>query len=316
MPIASIKMKNRIYIVITSIIVAILLMSLFVSISTAQTPKEQFDDAKRKFEEARENFNSARLKYNETKDRPSRDELEIKTTEYFEKTIDYLIALLEVNKLELKIAGDRGIFPFNASDNMNTHIILLEDLKMKISDTSSPRELIKSVNDLNDIAIKIKLETAYYAGILNNYRYDIILGQADKVSANMESEIQNFKEHNKFKFISDGSHFPIFYGIGVGKGGSHLSFPYIFASQLDEQASSFKNLLKEAKENHQKTLELFSTHEGFDSNGLVTNDAKARVFLDTASDPHKDTVEKLNTAAKQLREVFKEIKNLSEVEKP
>ena len=316
-------MKNRIRLVSTSIVVVMFLLSLFITISTAQPQMDdQYEKAKVKFEDAREKFNSARLKFDSAKDKLSRDELKNKTIEYLEKTIDYLVALLEANKLRIESSENRGILPFNASDSINIRIAQLEELRTKILQANSPKESIKSARDLNDIAIKITLETRYYAGILNNRRNDLILGQADTVSARMEAEIQKLKEQDKDIKVDtegEGFHLPLFYSTivgNVGKGGPHLPFPYGFAPRLDEQASGFKNLLNEAKENHQKTLELFSSHEGFDSNGLVTNNAKARVFLDAASDLQKDTVKKLNAAGKQLRDFFKEIKKLNEVEKP
>lgn len=279
--------------ILTSIVAVMFILSLFTGIAMAQTPGEKYekarekyqeriDKAREKFEDAREKFNSARLKSKSARDRPSRDELRNKTDEYLEKTIDYLIAHLENQKSRIENAENREVLPFDATANIDAYITQLEALRTEVQQANSSEEYIKSARDIEDIAIKIRLETRYYAGILINHRIDLFLEKADNVSARIDAQIEKLKEQGKD------------------------------TARIEEEAAAFKALIEDAKENYEKILELYSTHAGFDSNGMVSNIRDARAFLEGANELQKDTLEILKDAAKQLRDVFKDAKKLSD----
>ena len=81
-------------------------------------------------------------------------------------------------------------------------------------------------------------------------------------------------------------------------------------SKLEEDASSFDTLMNEAKQNHQNDLDLFASHNGFDSDGKVTNIQDAKAFLQQAADSQKETLKKLKSATKQSGDFFRDAKKL------
>lgn len=284
-------MKNRSWQVLTSLIAVMFILSLFTGVAMAQTPgkyekaeekyQERIDKAKQKLDDAREKISSAKLKFKSARNKPSRDELRNNTADYLEKTIDYMIAHLEKQKFRIENAENREILSFDVSANINAHIAQLEDIRTKVQASNSSEEYVKLARELEEVAVSIRLETRYYAGILINHRTDLFLANADNISARMESQIQKLKEQGRD------------------------------TSRLEEALSDFKNLIEEARANHLRTLELYLTHSGFDSNGMATNIKDARAFLDSTTDLQKDALKKLNEAAKHLRDVFKDIRKLS-----
>ncbi len=275
------KMKSKSWLVLTSLVAAVFILSLFTGIVAAQTPveyekakeqyqaqkerfekiKEKVDDAKQNFEDAREKFREARNKFKSGKDRISREELKNKTREYLERAIDYMIRHLETQKKRIENAENRGILPFNASNNIDKHIAQLEEIRVEVRQANTSDEFIKSARELEDIANKIRLETRYYVGILLNHKIDLFFAKADNISARMD-------------------------------------------------ASKFNDLLKEAKDNHRKTLDLYAGHNGFDSNGAVTNNSDARAFLQEANGLQEDTLKKLKSASRHLLGFFKDDRKL------
>lgn len=288
-------MKNRqVLNKLTLVVAAVFILGLFSGIAVAQNPKEQYEkekekiqnekerygQAKKEFDDAKEQFKSARLKFKSAKDKLSRDELINKTKAYLEKTIDYMVVYLNNQKSRIN-DENQGIFSFDVSGNIDTHIAQLESIRTEIQTINTSEDLVKSAREIEDIAIKVGLETRYYAGILVNHRTDLYFEKADNVSARIDAEIQ--------KLIGQGME----------------------TSKLEKEFLDFKNLVNEAKDNHEKSLELFANHTGFDSNGLVTDNKEARTFLGNANDIQKDTLKKLKAAANKLRDIFMEGKKFT-----
>lgn len=272
--------------VLTSLIAAMFILSLFTGIAMAQKPdkyekaeekyQQRIEKAQQKLDDARDKFKTAKLKARSAKNKPTRDELKNNTIEYLEKSIDYLIAHLESQKS--KVAESSSILPFDASANLDAHIAQLEDIRAGITLANSSDDYVKFAREIEEVAVKARLETRYYAGILINYRTELFLANADNVSARLDAQIQELKDQG------------------------------VDTAALEKKAQAFKALVEEARENYMETLELFESHSGFDSSGMVTNIKDARAFLEKATDLQKDTLKKLKSAAKHLQDVFKDVK--------
>ena len=275
--------------VLTSLIAAMFILSLFAGSAMAQKPdkyekaeekyQQRIDKAQQKLDDARDKFKAAKLKARSAKNKPTRDELKNNTVEYLEKSIDYLIAHLEAQKS--KVAESGSILPFDAAANLDAHIAQLEDIRAGITLANSSDDYVKFAREIEEVAIKARLETRYYAGILINYRTELFLANADNVSARLDAQIQELKDRG------------------------------VDTAALEKKAQAFKALVEEARENYLETLELFESHSGFDSSGMVTNVKDARAFLDKATDLQKDTLKKLKLAARHLQDVFKDVKKNS-----
>lgn len=275
--------------VLTSLIAAMFILSLFAGSAMAQKPdkyekaeekyQQRIEKAQQKLDDARDKFKAAKLKARSAKNKPTRDELKNNTVEYLEKSIDYLITHLEAQKS--KVAESGSILPFDAAANLDAHIAQLEDIRAGITLANSSDDYVKFAREIEEVAIKARLETRYYAGILINYRTELFLANADNVSARLDAQIQELKDRG------------------------------VDTAALEKKAQAFNALVEEARENYLETLELFESHSGFDSSGMVTNVKDARAFLDKATDLQKDTLKKLKLAARHLQDVFKDVKKNS-----
>jgi len=267
------------------LIAAMFILSLFAGIAAAQAPdkyekaeekyQQRIDKAMKKLDDARDKFKAARLKARSAKNKLTRDELKNSTIEYLERTIDYLIAHLQNQKSR---AEDLNILSIDVSANLDSRIAQLEDLRAELKQANSSEEYVKLARELEEIAVKIRLETQYYAGILINQRTEAFLAKADNVSERIDAQIQDEGKET---------------------------------AELEREAQAFKALVEEARENYLETLELFVNHSGFDSSGMVTDIEDARAFLEKATDLQKDTLKKLKSAAKHLQDIFKDIKKMS-----
>lgn len=281
--------------VLTSLIAALFLLSLFSGIAFAQTPREQYNKAEEQYqkyrdkyertqkqlEKARGNFEAARDKFRSATDKLSRDELQNATKEYLLRAIEHTTSHLEVLKNRVESSEDRGIIPFDAAAVIDAHLTQLEALKTKVEEANSTSELRAAYQELKDLWVKLRLETRYYLGILLNQRIERFIAKADNVSARMDTAIQKLQAE----------------GIDTAK--------------LEEEASDFNTLMNEVKDSQQRTLDLFTAHSGFDSSGMVSNNKDAQTFLRDAADMQKETIKKLKAASKQVIQFVKDFRNLS-----
>lgn len=276
---------------------AMIILSL-AGFSNAQNQWEKYEIVKGKFEEAREKFELAK-ESSLTNEILNGDRLKIIYMEYLERTIDYLVVRLETLKYRIENGENKEKFSFNASSNLDTRIMQLETIRMKIRHANSSLEFKSSIRDLDDVAIKTILETRYYVGIMKNNRNDLIFAQAENITVKIDAKIERLRTQSKYTR-------PV-------EGGLHLPSPFGFAFnnniiRITNQTASLEIFMKETKDNHRKTLELYFKHAGFDSNGMVTNEKDAHAFLDTASVLQKDTINKINIITKNLSKVFNEVK--------
>ncbi|MDO9097901.1 MAG: LamG-like jellyroll fold domain-containing protein, partial [Candidatus Methanoperedens sp.] len=291
--------------------------------SICKGPKEEFEtalknfrdaedvlkDAEAKFEPQREQFESEReafdswvqsltkeekkankqqieekiaeLQKNGEKIKSLGQELQKVVKKFLERKIDLLIADIELLKCDVKFAGTGEALPFDASETLNKHITELKDIRTSVQQASKKQD-IKSIDQkLKEIKEKFELEKRYYKGIGANNNMDIFFANTDDASVRMNEIIKKLNENNKD------------------------------TSKLTGIASDFNNLMKEAKDEHKKTLDIFREHSGFDSSGMVTDIRKAQDFVRQIKEQQKDT-KRLRSAIAKLREFFGETERLQE----
>lgn len=289
------KMNNKkLFGILTSLIAVMFVLSMFSGVVSAQTPRENYEDAREQYQQhkeryenardklraAEDKFREARQKFRDNKDTRSGEELKDRTREFLEKAIDQMIAHLEVMKNRVENA-ENDIIPFDAAANIDAHIAQLELIKTDVRQAETRQELVDAADSLRDQWEKIKLETQYYAGIIINYRIDNFLSNTDNVSARMDAVIQKLEEKGED------------------------------TSGLEEFASNFKELVEKAKGNSENIADLYTDHNGFGSDGIVTDNEAARAFLREGSELQKDTHKILKDASNELRQFFRESKKLN-----
>lgn len=289
--------KNRNWLnILTSFVAVMFVLSLFPGIAVADTPrerypetkepyrkmvekhsetKEQYRDAGDKFKDAEDRFKDARQNFRTSKDKDSRDKLKVRTGEYLGTGIDKMIAHLEVLKNRVE-GSENDVIPFDAAANIDTHIAVLEEIRTKIQNAETAQEYVDSARDLKEQWDMIRLETRYAGGILINSKIDTFMAKSENVSERTDAIIQ--------KMESDGKD----------------------TAKLERAIEKFNNLMIEAKENQQDVHDLYALHDGFDAEGMVTDEKSARSFLDEATRSQKETHKILKDAGKEVREFFKE----------
>ncbi len=288
-------MKNNRFKILTSLVAAMFILGLFTGLAAAQTPEEQYEKAreqyqvhkdkydrtKEKFDEAKDLFEKALKKFRETKNNQSKDELRLKFRDYLIKAIDHGVSHLEVLKYRAELPENQALLPFDAAGNIDAHLTQLEQIRAKVQQAETDRELLDAYNDLKDLWIKVRLETRYYVGILLNHRISNFIEKADNVSTRTDSAIQNLKAQGKD------------------------------TSKLEEKAASFENLMSEAKDSYQKIQDLFEEHKGFAPDGTVTDNKEAEAFVNQGNSLQKETVQELKAASRELLDFVKEYRKLS-----
>jgi len=279
------KYTNRL---LASLVAAVFIVSMFSGFAAAQTSEEQYrqhkekyEITKKKFDDAKDIFEKARERLRNTNDDSSREELKIKTKGYLIGAIDQTISHLEILKDRVESRENKGIIPFDASGNIDAQIAQLEGMKAKVEQAQTAKDFIAIHSELKDLWVKIRLETRYYIGIVLNYRSNIFLSKVDNVSVKMDEAIT--------KLENEG----------------------IDTTKLKAEAEKFDSIVADAKQNQQKTDELFEVHEGFSSNGTVTDANAARDFLRQGDGMQRDTVKKLKAAAIQLKDFVREFRKLA-----
>jgi len=243
--------------------------------------KEKYDNTKKKFEEARKIFENARERLRNANDNRSREELKIKTKDYLIRAIDQTISHLEILKYRVELRENRGIIEFDASGNIEAHITQLEEMKVKVEQAETARDFTTIHSELKDLWVKIRLETRYYVGIILNYRSNAFLSKVDNVSVKMDEAITRLENEG------------------------------IDTTKLKEEAAKFDRIVADAKQNQQKTDELFDVHDGFSSGGTVSDANAAREFIRQGDGMQRDTVKKLKDAASQLKNFVNEFRKLA-----
>ncbi len=273
--------------ILTLLVVAVFILSLFSGITAAQKPNEnngnqkQFANTEKQFQNARAQLDKAIKESNSKKDKKSKEDLELTAQDYLEKAINHTISYLDVLKSRVEKPENQGIIPFNVSANADAHIAELELLRTKVQQDNSTEALRADNNELKNIYSRIKLETQYDFAILLDNTISKFITKSDNVSAKLNTEIQKLK--------SNGTN----------------------TSDLEAIAADFSNMMQEARAGQQKTEVLLTAHTGFADSGLVTNNTDAQAFLKQVDDSQKETIKTLRDASRLLQDFVGDFRKLS-----
>ncbi len=280
-------MKNRHRLtILTSLVAAVFILSLFSGIAAAQKPagnngnQQQFANTEKQFQNAKAGLDKALKQFNAKKDSKSKANLVLKAQEYLETAINHTISYLDVLKSRAEKPENQGIFPFNVSTNIDAHIAELKQLGTKVQQDNTTEELRADNTELKNIYSGIRLETRYDFEILLNSTIGNFITKSGNVSARLNAAIQN---------QSNGTD----------------------TSNLEAIAANFTNLMLEAAADQQKTEVLLATHTGFDNSGRVINNTDAQVFLKNVDDSQKETIKTLRDASGLLQNFVRDYRKLS-----
>jgi hypothetical protein len=280
------------------IILALFILSLFTGIVVAQAPateriekankeyqinKDKFENTKKQFEDAKKLFEDANRRLRNVKDDRSgnkSEELMERAREYILRAIDHTESQLQVMKNKLDNPENKGIRAQDATKIIDAHTAQLEQLRVKVNQATTIQEIRDAHKELAGIVANINLETHYFLGMVLNVRIDNFITKADNVSARLDAAIRDMKAKGKD------------------------------TTKLEKRAADFIKALDEAKELHNETKELFAEHNGFDSNGTVTNSKDAKAFLNEANKLQRETIHKLKNAGKQVIDFVKDFKKI------
>ncbi len=283
-------MKNghRFSILTSSLVAAVLILSLISGTAWAQNPTGvggdphllKFENTGQLFQQAKGQLENA-LKHLNARDPKSKANLIEKAQDYLEKAIDHTVSYLEVLKSRAENPANQGIFPFNVSSNIDAHVTELENLRAKVQQDNNLSELRADNQELKDIYAGIRLETRYDYEILLNNNIGKFIGKADNVTTRLNAAIQNLNNGSKD------------------------------TSTLMAIEANFTNLMQEASAEQQTTASLLAAPAGFDATGKVTNNTEALAFLKQVDDSQRGTIKTLREAAKQLEEFVGDYRRLS-----
>jgi hypothetical protein len=279
--------------ILTPVIMALFILSLFSGVVAAATPKEQYekaneiyqinknqyDNTKMEFEEAKDLFERSNKQLGKLNDEKSKDELKQKSKDYLLKAINFAQSQLQVMKSRMA-NSEKGSIPSNAITIIDGHTAQLELLKGKVEKANSTQEFRNVHTELKKIVVDINLETRYYMGIVLNHRIDNFTIKADNVSARLDSAIERLKARGND------------------------------TTQLEKEATDFKEAVKKAKESQIKTKELYTTHKGFADEGAVKNENDAKKFLDQGNNLQRDTIKDLRQAGNQVIKFVKDLRRI------
>ena len=273
--------------ILTSLVAAVFILSLFSGIVAAQMPAEKndnkakFESTGKLFEGAKAQFENALKQFNAKNNSISKADLVEKTRDYLEKAIDHVISYLDTVKSRAELPENKGLFPFDASKNIDAHIAELQQLRTKVQQDSTTEDLRADNKQLKDIYARARLETRYDFDIILDNSIGKFIAKSDNVSARMNTQIQNFKTKGKD------------------------------TSNLETISANFTNLMQEVAADQKKTEALLAVHTGFDNSGIVKNNTDALAFLKQVDDSQRETIKIMRTPSRQLQVFTREYRILS-----
>ncbi len=275
-------MKNRKWLnITTSLVAATFILSIYSGLAAAQTPAEKYVNTEKKFEEARQLFEKANKELQNSRDPKSQDELKQRTRTYIDNAIDTMVARLEVVKYRLNLPENKGLFSFDASQNIDADIAKLEQIRTKLQQANTPQQMRDVHKELRNTWNNISLETRYYFEIMLNNRIDNFITKADNVTTRLDKAIEKAKSQNRD----------------------------VTALQNDE--TQFKNQMADAQGIQQQISSLLTNHSGFASDGTVSDNKAALEFVRQVDKLQKDAIQKLRAASRQVLDFVRDFRKLS-----
>jgi|GEM_PF-1903673 len=275
--------------------VIMLLLGLFApALAYAATPQEQYQtvkeqyqisqervrDAQQSYQDSREKFLESKARLEDSRTSATIFDLKNATKDFLLHTIDYTILRLEVLEARAIRTEDSGFAPFTISDNIENYIGQLEDLKDDVEAAETREEFQAIFREIRDIWQHVNLESRYFILGTANNRVDSFLERGESISDRIEAEIDRLADAD------------------------------VDTSELKLLLDEYNEALEEAKDTHEEVTMLFSTHNGFDDDGVLeVEDAEnAREFLGEASSLMRETHQQLKDVTAVLRDIFAELK--------
>ncbi|MCZ7358060.1 MAG: hypothetical protein O8C66_06130 [Candidatus Methanoperedens sp.] len=287
-------MKNRKGLsILTSLIAALFILSMFSGIAAAQSSGEQiakgqyqiqkqrYEETRDKFEVAKQSFDKAYAQLKNAKDNKSQEELNQKTQDYLENAIDHAIANLEVLKTRAQNQTDKGAIPTDAVAIIDGHIAQLQQIRTNVQQASTMQELKDANKALKEQWNTIRLETRYYFGLILNERINNFITKGNNATARLDAAIQKMKSQGKD------------------------------TTKLETDEANFKNSMNNAENSEQATAVLLANPNGFAPNGTVTNSKDAAAFMLQVDKSQRETIKDLRAASRQLIEFVRDFRKLA-----
>ena len=281
----------KIFRMLTPLILAMFILNLFTGIVVAQTSAgEQYENAIKQYKVNKEKLDNTGKQFEEAKKlllEANKNEKSVNKSEvlmerardYILKAINHTESQLQVMKNRLDNPENKGIRAQDAIKIIDAHTAQLEQLRVKANQATTIQEIRNIHKELAAIVANVNLETRYFLGMVLNERIDNFIMKADNVSERLDAAIQNMKANGD-------------------------------TTKLEKRSADFNKALDESKESHNKTMELYAVHNGFSSNGTVTNSKDAKAFLKEANELQRETIQKLKNAGKQVIDFVKDFKKI------
>ncbi|MBA1341688.1 MAG: hypothetical protein C5S40_06050 [ANME-2 cluster archaeon] len=273
--------------------VIMLLLGLFApALAYAATPQEQYQtvkeqdrisqdrihDSRQSYQDSRGKFLDAMARLEDSRTSSTIFDLKNATRNFLFHTIDYITIRLEVLEDNAIRADDSGFAPFIISDNIESNTDQLEDLKDDVEAAETSEDFQAIIREIRDIWQHVNLESRYFILGAANNRVGSFLVRGESISDRIEAEIEKLADAD------------------------------VDTEKLKQLLDEYNKALEEAKDSHEKVKDIFSTHNGFDDDGVLVDAEDASKFLDEANSLMKETQEQLKDAYSVLREIFDELK--------
>ncbi len=245
---------------------------------TYQTYKEKYIEAKDIYIQAKNEFESAKANYRTAKTKGNSEALLNSAKDYMVKAIDAMIAYLRLIEANANLAENRGIAPYDASDNLNKYISELEQKKLEVQSATTKQELIDVGKSVKETWQNVRAEVKYYIGYVVNNRLEEFLIKANNASERIDSQIQTLKS----------------------KG--------IDTTKLESDLATYNEWVSKAETEYNSAKENYKTHGGFDTYGHVTNMKEADQFLNAADKNFRQANQYLIKAKNSLKEAIAELR--------
>jgi hypothetical protein len=288
-------MKNRKGLsILTSLIAALFILSIFSGIAAAQPSGELAKDngqyqikmqrlkvTGEDFGKAKQSMESTIARLRNAGDNKSQEELNL-TKDYLEKALDLAIANLEVLKTRAQNQTENGAISVDAISVIDGHIAQFEQMKTNVQNANTKKELSDANKALRSQWNAIRLEIRYYMALILDHNINNFISRVnDNATARMDAAILNMSLQDKN------------------------------TTKLSTDERNFQNSMNNAENSEQTTAGLLGNPTGFDNNGTVTNNTEAVAFLLQVDKSQKETIKDLKAASRQLIQFVNDYRKLA-----
>jgi hypothetical protein len=262
----------------------------FAMVASAESPKQTYQEYKEKYTgakntylQAKQEFENSKANYQAAKNKENSEALLNSIKNYAIKTIDVMIAYLEVIKASASLPENQNVAPYDILGNIDRHIAELEQDKLVVQSATNESQLLNVSKSIKDTWQSARLEVKYYTGYLAKNRIETFLNKSKEVSARVDSQIQILK--------SNGTD----------------------TAKLEDGLAAYNDWMSNAEEKYNAIKDNYKTHGGFDANGQVTNLREANQFITIVNQNLKEARQNLKNAKDNFKDTVTQFRasNLS-----